>query len=353
MKKQLSLLALLLAVGLLWGCVPSSVPSDVIETMSAAPTDAPTPVPTDEPVQNCAAAYDAKKKHLSVTGTGDYDRLQLPDGADDAVTLAIWDDDFQLSTMVYGLPSDGAPLSEFLPAFLARTENSFLFLRSYLQENSDVFPADRAALPVVLKTSNLDYGYRILDDCIELTDTTDYFHREHLYLLALIGRRTVGWEQYGYAWYVGTCLDPYSEAPRSLNAAFQKSYVMEEPYAPILINKGIDVSDFTPQGVRAYYDAVARACFDVGLTGWGSTCESRPVTEEALYARTDAHGRQQDAQIGAFMAASLIGWLDDQYGFAAISAFCFRQKTFDEAFGTDFDTAFDAWKTWIVQTYPA
>ena len=28
-------------------------------------------------------------------------------------------------------------------------------------------------------------------------------------------------------------------------------------------------------------------------------------------------------------------------------------KTFDEAFGIDFQTAYDAWRTWIIQTYPA
>ena len=351
MKKPFSLCALLLAAVLLFGCVQPAPASEPSEIQSVAPTDAPTPSP--EPAPNCTASYDAKKKHLTVIGTGDYDRLALPDGADDAVTLTVRDDGFQLSTMVRELPGDGAPLSDFLPAFLASTEQSFLFLRTYLDEHGGgVFPAARAELPLVLKTSNLDYGYRIYGDRIELIDGSDYIHREHLYLLALIGGSTVGWEQYGYAWYVGTCLDPYSEVPRSLNAAFEKPHVTEEPYAPILLNKGVDVSDFTPARVRAYYDAVARACFDVGLTGWGSACESRPVTAEALYARTDAEAKRQDEQIGAFMAASFIGWLDEQYGFAAISAFCFGQKTFEDAFGVDFDTAFASYRTWILDNYP-
>ena len=48
-----------------------------------------------------------------------------------------------------------------------------------------------------------------------------------------------------------------------------------------------------------------------------------------------------------------LDWLDDAYGFEQVSLFCFGQKSFEEAFGTDFQSAFDDWHAWIEQTYPA
>ncbi|MBR0356355.1 MAG: hypothetical protein IJH54_02635, partial [Clostridia bacterium] len=61
---------------------------------------------------------------------------------------------------------------------------------------------------------------------------------------------------------------------------------------------------------------------------------------------------QEDASMSVYMAASFVAWLSDNYGFEAVSQFCFGQKTFEEAFGTNFEAAFDAWKAWIVDTYP-
>ena len=46
--------------------------------------------------------------------------------------------------------------------------------------------------------------------------------------------------------------------------------------------------------------------------------------------------------MSVLMAASFVAWLDDMYGFEALSEYCFGQRTFDEAFGTDFaDLRFD------------
>ena len=51
------------------------------------------------------------------------------------------------------------------------------------------------------------------------------------------------------------------------------------------------------------------------------------------------------------MATSFIAYLSDQYGFDIVSEFCFSDKTFDEAFGTDYQTAYDDWCSWIIGTY--
>ena len=362
MKKLLPLCAILLAACLLFSCHPKQAPAaaaspaptaEPTAALAAEPTAAPTAEPTAAPVPGPTVEYDAKYRKLTVTGTGDYDLLQLPDGADEAVTLNVNDDDFTLSQWIPHLPLKDEPFSVFLPGFLSRTEQSFRFLRAYLSENcGDLCPAERAALPVSLKTSNNDFGYRVRDGRLELTDTgvCDYYHREWLYLLAMMDSRNIGWEQYGCAWYVGTCLDPYSESPRMFLAS--SPVFGEWPYKDILQCANVNTETPTAADVRAFYDAVSRFCFDLGLTGWGSACESRPVTVETFYARADAEAKLQDETLSAFMAASLIGWLDRQYGPQSIAAFCFGQKTFDEAFGMDFDAAYAAWKAWIIKTYP-
>ena len=53
------------------------------------------------------------------------------------------------------------------------------------------------------------------------------------------------------------------------------------------------------------------------------------------------------------MAASFLAWLDEAYGFEQLSLFCFGQKTFDEAFGMNFNIAYKNWRTWIIENYPA
>lgn len=358
MKRLLPLFAILLAACLLFGCHPKQTPAAAASAAptakpTAEPTVEPTAAPTEAPVPGPIVEYDAKYRKLTVTGTGDYDLLQLPEGADEAVTLSVNDDDFTLSQWIPHLPLGDEPFSVFLPGFLSRTEQSFRFLRAYLSENCDgLYPAERAALPVSLKTSNYDFGYRVRDGRLELTDTDscDYYHREWLYLLAMMDSRSIGWEQYGYAWYVGTCLDPYSESPRMFLAS--SPVFGEWPYKDILQCANVNTETPTAANVRAFCDAVSRFCFELDLTGWGSACESCPVTVETFYARADAEAKLQDETLSAFMAASLIGWLDKQYGPQTIAAFCFGQKTFEEAFGTDFDAAFAAWKAWIIETYP-
>lgn len=100
------------------------------------------------------------------------------------------------------------------------------------------------------------------------------------------------------------------------------------------------------------HDACARVCFEKGLTHWGSYCESAPVTSEAVFTRNEAK-EPGDSELSAFTAASFLAWLDDAYGFEQVSLFCFGQKSFEEAFGTDYQSAFDAWHAWIEQTYSA
>ena len=128
--------------------------------------------------------------------------------------------------------------------------------------------------------------------------------------------------------------------------------VPELPYYPQCIAGGVDPENMSASDFRTVYDACARVCFARGLTGWGSTCESAPVTSEPVFTRTGAR-QTGDMRLSAFTAASFLAWLDNAYGFEQVSRFCFGQISFEDAFGLDFQSAFDQWHAWIEETYPA
>ena len=51
------------------------------------------------------------------------------------------------------------------------------------------------------------------------------------------------------------------------------------------------------------------------------------------------------------MATSFIAYLSDQYGFGKVSDFCFGMGSFEQTFGTDYQSAYDSWAEWIMTTY--
>ncbi len=290
--------------------------------------------------------YDARNGTIRVTGAKDYAALSFPDEIKDARVLEVPDDDFTLSVYLVKLRIGGYDEQTYLPGLIDRTAKSLRFIRQYLRENAGAaYPSALAELPVDVKIDNT-YGYRTDEDRITLKLDEVGTHREFLYLFALMNSDAVGWEHFGYAWYVGTCIDPYNEAISEWPIA------PELPYYTQCIAGGVDPDNMTAADLRTVYDACARVCFEKGLTGWGSFCESRPVTEEFDFSRMKDK-EPGDTLLTAFAAASFLAWLDEAYGFESLSLFCFGQKTFEEAFGMSFNAAYKSWRIWIMENYPA
>ena len=290
--------------------------------------------------------YDAETQTVYVTGIDDYSDLSLPDEIRDARVLVVQDDGFTLSAYLDMMRQWGLDEQTELPGLVDRTKKSIRFLQQYLRENAGAaYPSDLAELPVVIRIDNL-FEYRTDEEQITLKYNEIGTHREFLYLLALMDCPAVGWEHFGYAWYVGTCIDPYTEV------IDEWPIVPELPYYAQCIAGGVDPANMTAADYRTVYDACARVCFEKGLTHWGSYCESLPVTEEPDFTRI-RDNEPGDTLLTAFTAASFLAWLDDAYGFEQLSLFCFGQKTFEEAFGMKFNIAYKLWRMWIIQTYPA
>ena len=295
-----------------------------------------------------AVLYDGSTGVLVVTGTGDYDRAVIPDEAENARTLDVQDDEFHLSVQISLLDTAGEPLKTYLPAYMDRTDRSLRFIKTYLQEHAGgAYPAESAGKMVDLSIrKGGSNAYRQETDRIFLNLRDYYWHREEIYLLALMDADQVGWAQLGYAWYVGLMLDPCSEEAA---IDYDPRTQAELPgYLKICADAGMRFEDLTGADFRIQYDAISRYCIEKGLTGWGTAYESIPLATTRLSKKPT----EQDTRMSVCMAASFVAWLADRDGFEAVSEHCFAQKPFDAAFGTDFDAAFDAWKAWIVETYP-
>ena len=294
--------------------------------------------------EQASVSYDEGSKTLVVYAAGGTKELKLPEAVNQAQTLDAQFDSFHMAMYLPMLRTEETPMEDYLPAYLERTERSLDFLRNYLRENcSDSFPAERADKYVELNIQPIEnYGWTEKEDRIVLDIGSYYWHREELYLLSLMGTRGVQWKQLGYAWYVGSCLDPYAEVLHSSSAEALK----QQPYYEAYLRLG-GTEEFSPENYRKLNDAISWLCLTKRMY-WGSAYESTPLRYTALY-RGPSVSTDPGNEMSACMATSFVGYLADQYGFSETSAFCFGQKEFNQAFGTDFDSVYQAWTAQLLE----
>ena len=298
-----------------------------------------------EQIAQNAVHYDEASKTLVIYGNHPQDKTVLPPELEEAEYLDAQFDSFHLSLYLPHLRSENPDLEQALPAYLDRTEQSLAFLRSYLAEHcADQYPASLAAKYVDLTVHRTEeYRWEQMEDRVKLELGSFFWHREELYLLSLLGSKTVQWKQLGYAWYLSCCVDPYSEVlartdPEDLKQASYWDYYLRLGGS----------EDMTPENFRKLTDAVACACLVKGMK-WGTAYESWPLKDTAIYSALRSQ-RQLGDEMSVCMAGSFIAWLRDRYGFDRVSSFCFDQTDFEEAFSTDYESAYSAWTDWIRQS---
>ena len=238
-------------------------------------------------------------------------------------------------------------LEDYLPAYLGRTNESLKFLRDYLKEHSNNEGLiERAEKFVDLSIAGIDdYSWSEQDDRIELKVGDYYWHREEVYVLSLLGKKSVQWKQLGYAWYVGACIDPYNE---TINMNFLEN-IKDLPYYDAY-TRGGGTDEITPENYKIVCDAASYECLTEGMYWGGTAYEAMPLKLTALYnGPTKVSDPGNDMSV--CMATSFIAYLSDQYGFDKVTEFCFDEVDFEAAFGTDYQSAYDSWSEWILSTY--
>lgn len=299
-----------------------------------------------EQIAENAVSYDQGSRTMVIYGNSSGAETVLPPEIDDAEYLDAQFDSFHLSAYLPHLRSGDLSLQSDLPQYLERTEKSLQFIRSYLAENcAEQYPSQRAAKYVDLTIHEIeDYRWLERRDRISLELGSYYWHREEVYILSLLGSRNVQWKQLGYAWYLGSCIDPYSEV--LVRTDFES--LQGQPYAEIYARAG-GTEELTPENYRLLNDVISCVCLTKGMY-WGSAYESNPLRWTALY-KAPQNSADPGDMMSVCMATSFIGWLSDRYGFDRVSSFCFDQASFEEAFATDYSSAYEEWSNWILQTY--
>ena len=292
--------------------------------------------------------YEEKAKRLTVSDYESYESLVLPEEIKKADILKVKDDRFLISIFLSCVRTDDMNEQEDLPKFIIRTEEAIDYVRDYLAKNApSVYPAEQAAKQVYITIAkSKTYSFNVDEQKIEINFAGNT-NRDFLYILALLKGRSKGWEQLGYAAYLSACVSPYSEF---LGYEFLWS---GSPYYQDWTDAGLGSVITKPEEMLTAFDLVALTNFRLGLSRWGGAGESVPINEHSLYNRKkDDKANTGDDDLSLFAAASFIGWLDNNYGFANVSEFCYGKKSFEEAFGMTYDEAYGSWKQYILEKYP-
>ena len=291
-------------------------------------------------------SYDADSRTVAVAGTTDYGSLALTEEMNDAVNLDVQDESFHMSVYLPILKETTGEedLSLILPDYLDSADRSLDFIRGYIRDNApELYSKEEAGKYVEIIVSRNGLGsFSNEPDRIRVDLSHYYWHLEELYLFALMNTDTVEWPQFGYAWYLSACLDPYC------TASVPGQYEMTEDvpaYAAFVRLKGDELVT-CPGDIRLYFDAVSYVCLTEGMR-FGTPYESHPLSTTRFF--TGGSSDDPGNSMSVFMAASFIGYLSDNYGFDRVSSFCFGRVGFEEAFGTDFDSAYGEWSAWIVE----
>ena len=291
-------------------------------------------------------SFDEASKTMVIYGKDDTN-IKLPETVNGANNLDAQFNTFRVEVFIPILRTGGKSLQEFLPDYLGRTKESLGFIRNYVKENChNEELAKRANKYVDFGImARGGYAWTEKDNRIKIEIGAYYWHREEMYVLSLLGSKNVRWPQLGYAWYLGSCIDPYSE---SLQVTFNDN-LKNARYFDAYERSGGTLEP-TPENWRKLSDAISYYCLTVNREN-GTPYEVMPIRYTALYSAPTKAPKDPGDEMSVSMATSFIAYLADQYGFSAVSDFCFGGKTFKKTFGIDYQSAYDSWTKWIIETY--
>ena len=302
-----------------------------------------------------SVTYDPETKALVITGTGRYDEAVIPDEAENAISLDVQDDEFHMTMDLTVRYNKDEPLKDFIPGFLDRTEKSLQFFRVWFRENAAEYydPAESEKMIEFNVTENNSFVSQNNRDRIKVVTSRLFWNRDTALVYAMMNCRYYEWEQIGYLQNLAFAVNPYNEFWQALD--FYSDEDEAYAYYRLALKAGMDPMHMTPEGYAILTDATALYAIN---EDWirhpaGSSFEYRPVTDTPFFTVAyETIANEVNNEMTSFMAGSFIHRLTDVYGLDAVNAFVFGEKTFDEAFGVDYETARDAWIAWLTKTYP-
>lgn len=317
--------------------------------------DAQTITALQERIDLPTVIYDAETRALVITGTDRYDEIVIPDEAENAISLDVQDDEFHLTMDLTVRYDTDEPLKTFVPGFVDRTEKSLQFLRAWFRENAAEY-YDPSASEKMIEFSITESNRFVSQnnrDRIKINTSRLYWNRDTALVYAMMNCRYYEWEQMGYLQNLAYSVNPYNEWLLVMDDSTEEFGSI--PYYQAAVKAGLDPEHMTPEGYAILTDMIALYSIkeDWIHTANGSTFEYLPVSKTVFFTvSAETVTNPVNGELTPFMAGSFIRRLTDVYGLDAVNAFVFGGKTFDEAFGVDYETAREAWIAWLCETYP-
>lgn len=326
----------------------------ITELEQQAEADAQTITELEQQIELPTVIYDAETRALVITGTDRYDEIVIPEEAESAISLDVQDDEFHLTMDLTVRYDTDEPLKTFVPGFVDRTEKSLQFLRAWFRENAAEYydPSASEKMVEFSITESNSFVSQNNRDRIKINTSRLYWNRDTALVYAMMNCRCE-WEQMGYLQNLAYSVNPYNEWLLVMDDSTEEFGSI--PYYQAAVKAGLDLEHMTPEGYAILTDTIALYSIkeDWIHTANGSTFEYLPVSRTVFFTVSpETVTNPVNGELTPFMAGSFIRRLTDVYGLAAVNAFVFGAKTFDEAFGVDYETARDAWVAWLYETYP-
>ncbi|HWP22191.1 MAG TPA: hypothetical protein VN417_05540, partial [Candidatus Cryosericum sp.] len=222
--------------------------------------------------------------------------------------------------------------------FFERLANGQLYIQAYLKKNATGYcnAENVAKLTNYEIRSDGEYDYSLSCKEIDVQTGSDYTRCTNLYVLALMDAQELHWQQFGYAQYLGSVLNPFD---MTLARLAEEGINTAKPYAQAYLDQGGSKKNLTKQDYRLLVDAMAYTCLTDGMN-WGTPCESTPI----LSLEEFSGEAQEGDDMSVMMASSFCAYLADHYGFDKLTGYCCMKEDFRDSFGTSFSRAFERWQ---------
>lgn len=302
-----------------------------------------------EPAALPQVEYDEQTKTLHITGTEGYDQLDLSQAAN-AKKVEVEDDDYRLTFSVdqikyqFDKGGDAAELAAYLPGYLERLGKSISFIRQFIADNApNAEIVAQTEKPVSVEVQYVKERINSADQ-ITLRLGNEFYQHGYYYVSALMNSKKTEWQHMGFAYWVGTNLDPYNSL---YDTATEEDYDTDYYYFEAYYRAGGTGRFADPKEARLATDANAWYNLTHGQDWPGTRMERGPLYDLIVGADKQKEGNDMSLP----EAMSLINYLAQQYGTDKVVAYCFDTCTFEEAFGTDFASARATWEQSLLDRF--
>ncbi|MEN6594724.1 MAG: M56 family metallopeptidase [Clostridiaceae bacterium] len=222
--------------------------------------------------------------------------------------------------------------------FFERLANGQLYIQAYLQKNATgCYNTENATKLTNYEIINGgEYTCNLNCEEIYIQTGNDYTRCAQQYLFALMNANELHWQQFGYAQYLGSVLNPYD---MTLAKLAEEGIDTSKPYAQAYLDQGGNEKNLTKEDYRLLVDAAASYCLQNGMN-WGTLYESTPIRSLEEFGGEP----QKGDDMSVMMASSFCAYLADNYGFDKLTSYCFGQTEFKNTFGVSFDRAYSRWQ---------